>query len=181
MFKLNFKEKIADVVIDKVVNEVRDEVRNRVFPNYKSEPLTETPLVDDQYLDSEVIYNNTPLQTDKYEELINVVNDISKKRIYKQKQQGKNLFSTPSVITILVFLCTAILTDVDQALVDSNISTREWIQIAITFAGAIGTVVARGSEGTTGVYTPHGIPGMNREDYDNDGIPDDEDDTPWGI
>lgn len=178
MFKINFKERLANLVVDEVVDKVVDKI-------FTPEDELEIPSeLETQYDEADVIDivpYNTPLQTAKYQELIDAVNAASKLKLQKQKQEGKNLFSLPSVITIAVFAITGLLTQVDQSLADNVISTREWVQIAITGAGVIGTIAARGGEGRTGVYTPHVLPGLNKEDFDGDGIPDDEDDTPWGI
>lgn len=178
MFKLNFKETLANLVVDEVVDKVVDKI-------FTPEDELEVPSeLDTQYLEPDavdVVPYQTPLQTDKYQELIDAVNHAARLKMQEQKQRGKNIFSLPSVITVIVFAVTGILTQVDQALADNVISTREWVQIAITATGVAGTIAARGGEGRTGVYTPHILPGLNKEDYDGDGIPDDEDETPWGI
>jgi len=179
MFKLNFKEQLASIVVDQVVDKVAEKI-------FSPEDELDIPAeLSNQYSESDVLENisseSTPLQTAKYQELIDAVNSAAKLKMQKQKQQGKNLFSLPSVLTIAVFAVTGILTQVDQSLADNVISTREWVQIAITGAGVIGSIAARGGEGSTGAYTPHILPGLNKEDFDGDGIHDDEDETPWGI
>ena len=68
----------------------------------------------------------------------------------------------------------------DGALLDKSISLNEGLGIAVSLLGSISTIAARGSEGATGVYTPNSLPGLNKEDYDLDGIPNKEDETPFG-
>lgn len=107
-----------------------------------------------------------PLHTETYKELIELIKNESKNQVIIQKQKAESLFSAKSVITVLAFLVSSVLIQVDVALADNTFSNREIIQIAITLIGAVGTVAARGAEGANGVYTPHGLPGLNKEDYD---------------
>lgn len=128
-----------------------------------------------------IVQKETPLQTEKYKDIIDSIQDHSKTYIIKQKQKAENLFSTKSVIAIIAFGLTSILTSLDQALVDGTISSREWIQVGIALVGSASVIASRGAEGNTGVYTPHGLPGLNKEDYDGDGVPDNLDAFPTDI
>lgn len=159
MFDLNFKENLKEIITDEVANVIDDQVDNIL----EDEPaiITDHP-------------GGGPLHTDKYEELVDLIKEESKKQVILNKQKGENLFSAKSVITTLAFLLTSVLVQVDVALADGEFSKREGIQVAVTLIGAISTVVARGSEGDSGVYTPHGIPGLDKEYFDlnNNGIDD---------
>lgn len=148
MFNLNFKENLKETRSD----EIPDLTYN--------EPaiITEIPPVH------QPVYG--PLNTDKYEELVELIKQESNKQVVINKQKGENLFSAKSVITTLAFLITSVLTQLDVALADNEISNREGIQIAITLIGALSTVAARGAEGDQGIYTPHGMPGLDKEYYD---------------
>ena len=159
MFDLNFKENLKEIITDEVSN---------VIDNQVNKILDDEPAVITDHV------GGGPLHTEKYEELVELIKQESKKQVIINKQKGENLFSAKSVITTLAFLVTSVLIQVDVALADGKFSQREGIQVAITLIGAISTVAARGSEGDTGVYTPHGIPGLNKEFYDlnNNGIDD---------
>lgn len=150
MFKLNFKENIKDLikeelseVIDKVVDNKVDKVK-------------------------EDLNNKGPLQTDKYLELIELINLSSKNHIVTAPQPKTNLFSAKSVITVAAFLLTSVLVQLDAALIDNKISNTEGIGLAVTLLGAVSTVAARGAEGKVGIYTNSKLPGLNKEDYTND-------------
>ncbi len=150
MFKLNFKENIKDLikeelseVIDKVVDNKVDKVK-------------------------EDLDNKGPLQTDKYLELIELINLNSKNHIVTVPQPKTNLFSAKSVITVAAFLLTSVLVQLDAALIDNKISNTEGIGLAVTLLGAVSTVAARGAEGKVGIYTNSKLPGLNKEDYTND-------------
>ena len=166
MFKLNFKENLKNIV-NKEVSDVIDKV---------TEPSNEL----EKATISNPIYNvSGPLYTDTYQELIDLINSKSKEQIIK-KQPADNLFSSKSVITVFAFLLTSVLVQLDGALLDKSISLNEGLGIAVSLLGSISTIAARGSEGATGVYTPNSLPGLNTEDYYLDGIPNKEDETPFG-
>lgn len=159
MFKLNFKENIKDLILDQVsnvVDKVVDEKVDKVLVK-KEEELNN-------------LVSSGPLQTDKYYELIELINSTSKANIITMPQPKTNLFSAKSVITVAAFLLTSIVVQLDNALVDKNISLSEGLGIVIALTGALSTVAARGAEGKTGVYTNHVLPGLNKEDYNNDGV-----------
>jgi len=162
MFDLNFKENLKEVIVDEVADLIEDQ------------------LVPEQNDVQPATVSGGPLHTDKYAELIDLIHKTSKNHIVVQKQQGKNLFAASSVITIFLALVTSVLVQVDVALSDGEFSNREGIQVAITLVGAISSIFARGTEGSQGVYTPHGMIGPNKEDYDGDGIINELDDTPLG-
>jgi len=177
MFRLNFKEQLANLVVDEFVDKVADKI-------FSPEDDLDIPVeLENQFIESDVVESlkeenlnkETPLQTAKYQELIDIINKTSKGKMQKYKQEGKPIFSLPSIITIAVFGITGILTQVDQSLSDNIITPREWVQLTITAVGVIGTIAARGGEGRTGVYTPHALPGLNKEDFideDLDGLDD---------
>lgn len=156
MFNINFKENLKETISD----EISDLISNEVDKVLDNEPATITEIPS--------VYQpiSGPLHTDKYEELVELIKQESKKQVVINKQKGENLFSAKSVITTLAFLVTSVLIQVDVALADNIISSREGIQIAITLIGAFSTVAARGAEGDQGVYTPHGLPGLDKEFYD---------------
>ena len=81
------------------------------------------------------------------------------------KTKGKNLFSLPSVITIGFFLLSTVYIDIDQSLEDGRFSTREMFKILYLGLGGLAALVARGSEGKTGVYSPNFLPGLSKEDF----------------
>lgn len=157
MFDLNFKENLKEALIDEVVDLVTDSPEDFLHS-------------EEEFLEP----SQGPLHTDKYEELIDLIKHQSANHIIVQKQQGKNLFGASSVIAIFLTLVASVLVQVDVALADGKFSNREGIQVAITLIGAITSIAARGAEGNQGVYSPHFLPGLNKEDYDlnNNGIDD---------
>jgi len=159
MFDLNFKENLEKVIAD----EVSDLVENQVGNLLNVEEDTESALIA-----------GGPLHTDKYDELIELIHETSKNHVVVQKQEGKNLFAASSVIAIVLTLLTSVLVQIDVALADGEFSTREGIQISITLIGAITSIFARGTEGNQGIWTPRGVPGLDKEFYDlnNNGIDD---------
>jgi hypothetical protein len=161
MFKLNFKENIKDLVKDQI-EELVDEAIDKKVEEVVVKKEEETS-------------NQTLLQTDKYLELIELINLNSKAAIVTLPQSKTNLFSAKSVITVAAFLVTSVLAQVDNALIDKKISYKEGLAISIALIGAMGTVAARGAEGKTGVYTPDYMYGLNKEDYNNDGVVDELD------
>lgn len=163
MFKLNFKENLKNIITNQVSDVVDEALKTK-----KSEVNTE-----------EVVYSESgPLYTDKYNELIDLINSKSYEKLNKQK--ADNLFSSKSVITVFAFLVSSVLVQLDTALLDRNISLNEGVGIAVALLGSISTIAARGSEGATGVYTPNNMPGLNKEDFDGDGVFNKEDETPFG-
>lgn len=156
MAKLKFEEHLptfAGEVLKSKIDDITDKV------------VGTTPMEETQIEKVE-----GPLKTDQYKEIIDTIQDHSKTYIIRQKQKAENLFATKSVIAIIAFGITSILTSLDQALVDGTITSREWIQVGIALVGSASVIASRGAEGSTGVYTPHGLPGLHKEDYDGDGI-----------
>ena len=119
MFDLNFKENLKEVIVDEVSDLVEDQVGNLLDVEEDVEPA---------------VIGGGPLHTEKYEELIELIHETSKNHIVVQKQEGKNLFAASSVIAIVLTLLTSVLVQVDVALADGEFSTREGIQVSITFA-----------------------------------------------
>lgn len=190
MFKLNFKENLKEIVVDEIADIIGDEL----FPKEKQpqendfiqppsniqaplQPITESPI--NSPVNNIDTYRG-PLHTDKYEELIDLIHTTSKNNIIVKRQQGKNLFTVTSVLTIFLTLLTSILVQVDLALSDGKFSSREGIQVAIILIGGATSIFARGTEGSQGVWTPHGMPGLDKEDFDGDGIINELDNTPYG-
>lgn len=161
MFKLNFKENIKDLLKGQV-----DEIVSKEVEPEQAESITKK---ED--------YNNSLLHTDKYLELIELINLNSKAAIMTVPQPKTNLFSAKSVVTVAAFLLTSVLVQLDNALLDRKVSYSEGVGIAIAFIGAISTVAARGAEGKEGVFTPEGLPGLNKKDFNNDGLIDELDIT----
>lgn len=158
MFKLNFKENIKDIVKDQV-----DQLLDKVVDEKVEEVVVKK---------EEEIVNKSLLQTDKYLEIIELINLNSKAAIVTLPQSKTNLFSAKSVITVAAFLLTSVIVQLDNALLDKKISYTEGLSLSIALIGAISTVAARGAEGKTGVYTPDYMLGLNKEDYNNDGVVD---------
>lgn len=151
MFDLNFKENLKEALIDEAVDAV---IKNPEEFLHIEEP------------DVAIITTPGPLYTENYKDLVDLIHETSKQHILIKKQEGISLFGASSVIAIFLTLVTSILVQVDVALADGQFTNREGIQVAITLIGAITSIAARGSEGSQGVYTPHGVPGLNKEDYD---------------
>lgn len=171
MFKLNFKENIKSLISNQVEQVVNNKLQSAIEENNAVVPRTDSATVS--------ISKEGPLQTDKYLHLIELIKSNSKD-ILIQKQDADNLFSAKSVITVFAFLLTSVLVQLDNALVDKEITMSEGALIIISLVGAGSTILARGAEGKTGVYTPGFMPGLNKEDYDNDNILNEEDETPFG-
>lgn len=140
------------------------------LPPAPPNPFDREPYINDYEQPFNYEMNNVSL--DEVTEL----KQASKRHIKNVK--AKNLFSLPSMITILFFLLSTVYIDLDAALMDGYINRREGLKLVYLLFGGIATLVARESEGD--VYTPHGIPGHNKEDFDMDGIPNELDDTPYG-
>lgn len=172
MFKLNFKENIKDLIATQVEKVVENKLQS-VVQKEDGEILSTTDSA------TVSISKEGPLHTDKYLALIELIKSNSK-TVLTQRQDADNLFSAKSVITVFAFLLTSILVQLDNALTDNKITMSEGALIIISLAGAGSTIVARGSEGKTGVYTPEFMPGLNKEDYDNDGVLNNDDGTPFG-
>lgn len=159
--KLNFKEHIADFAIDTIRDMAIGD--KPVEDSYPVEP-TYDESYDESFYSAEV----SPT-------LMNVSEEAKQNAITVVKTKGKNLFSLPSMLTIGFFLLSTIYIDVDQALDDGNLSARELFKVFYLLFGGVVTLVARGSEGRTGAYTPKGLPGLSKEDFideDQDGIDD---------
>lgn len=90
----------------------------------------------------------------------------------------KNLFSLPSIITVLFFVFSTIYVDYDAALEDGAISRRERLKIIYLLLGAVATLVSRGAEGKTEAVVPGWLPGPKR-DLNNDGTVDEQDYHIW--
>lgn len=168
MVQLKFKEQLTDLALDKT----RDSIDYKIGDN--TPDLTDNiDLIND--LSHE--YDHIHIEHSDNSSLIEAKN-ISKNMI--NTIEKKNLFSLPSIITIAFFLLSVIYIDLDQSLEDGTLSLREGTKIVYLFLGGIAQLFARGSEGAANVYTPKGLPGKHKEDFDKDGIPDHLDDTPWG-
>lgn len=96
------------------------------------------------------------------------------------KYDKKNIFSLPSVVGIFMFVLSTSFMAIYNAVEDEKITVQEKLLIAYLITGGLSEVLLRGSEGATAVYSPKGLPGKNKEDYDSDGIPNEEDSTPEG-
>lgn len=171
MFKLNFKENIKSIISNQIGQIVDNKLEDIVNEKKDEVAITDSATVS--------ISNEGPLHTDKYLALIELIKSNSK-QVLLQKQNAENIFSAKSVITVFAFLLTSVLMQLDNALVDRKITMSEGALIIISLVGAGSTVLARGVEGKTGVYTPGFMPGPNKEDYDNDGVLNNEDETPFG-
>ena len=95
------------------------------------------------------------------------------------KYDKKNLFSLPSVVGIFMFLLSSCFMAVYEAVEDDNFTLQEKLLIGYLVIGGAAEVVLRGSEGATAVYSPKGLPGKSKDDYDDDGIPNDRDNHPY--
>jgi hypothetical protein len=180
MFKLNFKENLKNIVN----KEVSDVIDQAVDPDVISQAIdsietTETTVKIDEVNVQVERSTSGPLYTNTYKELINLINSKTQQHLFK-KQPIDNLFSSKSVITIFAFLLTSILVQLDEALLDKRISLNEGLILTVSLLGSVSTIAARGAEGSTGVYTPKSLPGLNKEDYDLDGVVNQEDETPFG-
>lgn len=167
--KLNFKEHLTDFALDKA----RDYIDDSIGDDSNTDLSQDIPIIEELSEDFDYVHiehtNDSSLLEAK---------DTSKELL--SKLEAKNLFTLPSVITIGFFLLSLVYIDVDQALSDGVFTTRETFKVVYLLFGGVAQLVSRGSEGSTNVYTPHGLPGKNKEDYDGDGIINELDDTPWG-
>lgn len=114
--------------------------------------------------------------------LVEIIKKESKKElenILKNNQEVKlkssvmtdkveNIFSTKSFLTLIVFTLSLLFTQIDNALLDEKIDRTEWTTIFVTILGTVSTTLARALEKDTSVYSPHGLPGLNKEDYSTD-------------
>lgn len=155
MFNLNFKDSLKILLKQKTNTLIEEAVDT-------SSELVLTPQIDIQ--EEANIEKSGPLSTDQYLELIDLLKVNSKNKL--KEQPSENLFTVKSVLTVLVFLITSILVQLDNALIDNKLSSTELVQLSIVLIGAVSTVAARGSEGNLGVFTPHYMSGLNKEDYE---------------
>lgn len=164
--KLNFKEHLTDFAIDKAKDFIVDAIT-------KEDEVEEAAITFEQ--------NASAIEGwDPYTEPANITTSavVEAKVVSKEllnRVEGKNLFSLPSVLTIAFFLLSTIYVDVDQALDDGNIEPREYFKVFYLLFGGVVTLVARGSEGKSGCYTPGNLPGLKKKDFideNKDGIDD---------
>lgn len=85
------------------------------------------------------------------------------------KYDRKNVFSLPSVVGVFMFILSTAFMSIYTAVEDEKVTTQEKLLIGYLVLGGISQVVLRGSEGATAVYSPKGLPGKNKEDYDING------------
>lgn len=166
MFNLNFKEVVGNAVKDTATDLLQDGVDELVGRNDEVFDLEEEiPLIDDPYISEHVVPDNTSLRQvkAKSEELIQGVN-------------AKNIFSLPSIITVLFFLLSTVYIDIDSALEDGKFTTREWFKVFYLAFGGVATLVARYNDPSGHeIYTPHFVVGKDKEDFidrNKDGIDD---------
>lgn len=144
------------------------------------------PTPFDNREDEGYSYDNYPNpQLEGYEpepiyEQVETFNPRPSVRTYRlPKYDKKNVFSLPSVIGIFMFILSSCFMAVYEAVEDDDFSLQEKLLVGYLFLGGVAEVVLRGSEGATAVYSPKGLPGKSKDDYDNDGIPNDEDAHPY--
>lgn len=119
------------------------------------------------------------------EELIAELKQQLKKEIYKEvktrmeqaipkSRKSHNLFFCPTVIGISYALWISVQPNLAEAIETKEFTTSFWFDTFSKLLAAVATLTLRGSEGAKGVHTPNGIPGLNKEEIDNNnnGIPD---------
>lgn len=84
-----------------------------------------------------------------------------------QKVDKKNLLSLPSILIMSFFIFSTIFIDLNESLMDGKIDLREGLKISYLLLGAVCTVLGRGIEKPTITYTPHGLPGLDKEQLDS--------------
>lgn len=85
------------------------------------------------------------------------------------KYDKKNIFSLPSVVGIFMFVLSTSFMAVYNAVEDEKITLQEKLLIGYLIAGGVSEVILRGSEGATAVYSPKGLPGRDKDFYDENG------------
>ena len=167
MINLNFKETIADLAKEQALDFVQDKVTDF--------------LVDDEeeytVIDELPQFDSTPYEPVSNPPSQEVLQAKQAAQVLVQRVEGKNLFSLPSMITIAFFILSTCFLDIDAALIDGKLSFREGFKIVYLVMGAVATLVARGSEGKSGTYTPDWCPGLSKCDFldeNQDGIDDRE-------
>lgn len=130
----------------------------------------------DTKVDDEYSYDNYPIEP-VYPTI--EANTTNIKTYALPKYDKKNLFSLPSVVGIFMFLLSSCFMAVYEAVEDDNFTLQEKLLIGYLVIGGAAEVVLRGSEGATAVYSPKGFPGKSKDDYDDDGIPNDRDSHPY--
>lgn len=106
-------------------------------------------------------------------EIYKEVKSRMEKAVPKQKK-STHLFFTPTMIGITYALWISIQPNLANA-IDTGQWTRSfWFDTFSKLFAAVATLALRGSEGSTAVYTNHFLPGLNKEDLDdnNNSIPD---------
>lgn len=167
---LKFTEQLTSPSAKKIFTDVAlNELRELV--NKKEEPS----LIEDPELTKENvnIYTKQPVYQEQPELDITRPAVVQKVNISGVKKQ--NLFSLPSIITVLFFVVSTIYVDYDAALEDGRISRRERLKLFYLLLGAVATLVSRGSEGKSAPTVPDWMPGPHKRDYDGNGVIDEED------
>ena len=171
MFKLNFKEALTEVAKDVAKDAAHDLVQGTV------DEIVIDDSVEDGSLPPSIIHDPNLSYERPSESLIEAKANA---QVLLEKVEPKNLFTLPSILTVLFFMFSTVYIDLDQALEDNKISTREFFKLFYLAFGGLVTLVARYNDPKTDVYTPHNVLGKDREyfvDLNKDGIDDRDQDA----
>ncbi len=158
MINLNFKDVLGNVVKDKASDFVEDKIDKvlnieepKDFTIHDSS-LDNEPATINYRPDNEFSTQSLERARAKSEELIETVD-------------ASNIFTLPSIITVLFFLLSTVYLDLDAALVDNKLSLRESLKLLYLGLGGVATLVARYNDPKKDVYTPHYVLGKDKEDF----------------
>lgn len=117
------------------------------------------------------------------EELIVDLKKQLKAEIYKEvktrmekatpkEKKSHNLFFCPTLIGIVYALYVSVQPNLEEAIKTKEFTTSFWFDTFSKLLAAAATLTLRGSEGAKGVHTFKGMIGLDKEDFNNNGIPD---------
>lgn len=167
MFKLNFKETLTEVAKDVAKDAAHDFVQGAVDEIFIDDSNANVNVPPSIIHDPGISYETGPSES--------LIEAKANAQILIEKVEPKNLFTLPSILTVLFFMFSTVYIDLDQALEDNNISTREFFKLFYLAFGGVVTLVARYNDPKSEIYTPHNVLGKDREyfvDQNKDGVDD---------
>ena len=188
---LKFTEQLAKpaakkIFTDVAINELKDLVKNKNknkkepintndFDSFRPSNYKKPESTDNQFIDQVIEHQVIEHQEFNNQPQLDITTPARVPNVNLAYITHKNLFSLPSIITVLFFVLSTIYVDYDAALEDGRISRRERLKIMYLLLGAVATLVSRGSEGRSAPTVPNWMPGPHKKDYNHDGVIDDED------
>lgn len=159
MIDLNFKDVLGNVVKDKASDFVEDKIEKVLNIEEPKDFTIHDPSLDTESASINYHHSNNEFSTESLERA------RSKSEELIQKVDASNIFTLPSIITVLFFLLSTVYLDLDAALADNKLSLRESLKLLYLGLGGVATLVARYNDPKKDVYTPHYVLGKDKEDF----------------